>query len=248
MAIMDAHLDPSDILNLFTDLAEKNAIHCKESIQVAQRDIAELQAALSKKDCWRFRAAAPPPSCLLYINASLYDQKFDITFFLFHILFLSENVHLCSVCCWNHLLNSDMWPNIPQVHKCGDGTGIKLLKQEWGDLYHPHISIHTVADISPQMARSVASLSAQQQYRDIRRKQKVIIKLNIKYHVYKGPDDRIADDLKNKSMWLWFKVSKLLEHVTLLIDYSLISLRHLLPPCIHGLFVDRLNDLLWWWL
>lgn len=52
MAIMDAHLDPSDILNLFTDLADKNAIHCKESIQVAQRDIAELQAAISKKDCW----------------------------------------------------------------------------------------------------------------------------------------------------------------------------------------------------
>lgn len=51
MAIMDAHLDPSDILNLFTDLAEKNAIHCKECIRLAQQDISELQAALTKKDC-----------------------------------------------------------------------------------------------------------------------------------------------------------------------------------------------------
>lgn len=49
---MDAHLDPSDILNLFTDLAEKNAIHCKECILSAQQDILQLQAALSKKDCW----------------------------------------------------------------------------------------------------------------------------------------------------------------------------------------------------
>ena len=48
---MDAHLDPSDILNLFTDLAEKNAIHCKECILSAQQDILQLQAALSKKDC-----------------------------------------------------------------------------------------------------------------------------------------------------------------------------------------------------
>ena len=48
---MDAHLDPSDILNLFTDLAEKHAIHCKESIQLAQQDITELQAAITKKDC-----------------------------------------------------------------------------------------------------------------------------------------------------------------------------------------------------
>lgn len=48
---MDAHLDPSDILNLFTDLAEKHAINCKECISIAQRDITELQSALTKKDC-----------------------------------------------------------------------------------------------------------------------------------------------------------------------------------------------------
>lgn len=48
---MDAHLDPSDILNLFTDLADKNAIRCQECIHSAQQDILELQSALTKKDC-----------------------------------------------------------------------------------------------------------------------------------------------------------------------------------------------------
>ena len=69
---MDAHLDPSDILNLFTgahththththsltvyqstsfllpDLADKNAIDCSVTINLAQATIAELQGAITK--------------------------------------------------------------------------------------------------------------------------------------------------------------------------------------------------------
>ena len=64
---MDAHLDPSDILNLFTgththththshslplfllpDLADKNAIDCSVTIKLAQATIAELQGAITK--------------------------------------------------------------------------------------------------------------------------------------------------------------------------------------------------------
>lgn len=49
-AIMDAHLDPSDILNLFTDLADKRAIDCADTIKLAQDTIAELQALTRRDD------------------------------------------------------------------------------------------------------------------------------------------------------------------------------------------------------
>jgi len=45
---MDAHLDPSDILNLYTDLADKHAIDCPVTIQLTQATIAELQGAITK--------------------------------------------------------------------------------------------------------------------------------------------------------------------------------------------------------
>lgn len=47
---MDAHLDPSDILNLFTDLADKRAIDCADTIKLAQDTIAELQALTRRDD------------------------------------------------------------------------------------------------------------------------------------------------------------------------------------------------------
>jgi len=47
-AIMDAHLDPSDILNLYTDLADKHAIDCTVTIQLTRATIAELQGAITK--------------------------------------------------------------------------------------------------------------------------------------------------------------------------------------------------------
>ena len=76
-AIMDAHLDPSDILNLFTgkvwsdaqaavrctsckllrmsfvvaDLAEKRAIDGNNTIRIAQQTIHALQSDLTRKDC-----------------------------------------------------------------------------------------------------------------------------------------------------------------------------------------------------
>ena len=49
-AIMDAHLDPSDILNLFTDLAEKRAINGTDTIKLAQGTITELQALTRRDD------------------------------------------------------------------------------------------------------------------------------------------------------------------------------------------------------
>lgn len=48
-AIMDAHLDPSDILNLFTDLAEKRSIDAAVTITIAQNIVQDLQSDLTKK-------------------------------------------------------------------------------------------------------------------------------------------------------------------------------------------------------
>lgn len=70
---MDAHLDPSDILNLFTgeydihvgqvtiprletfssliDLAEKQAMDVEATIKIAQETIHTLQSDLTRKDC-----------------------------------------------------------------------------------------------------------------------------------------------------------------------------------------------------
>ena len=49
-AIMDAHLDPSDILNLFTDLAEKRAIDCIDTIRLAQDTISDLETLTRRDD------------------------------------------------------------------------------------------------------------------------------------------------------------------------------------------------------
>jgi hypothetical protein len=44
--IMDAQLDPSEILNLLTDLAEKKVMNCQKLISSAQRTINNLQTAV----------------------------------------------------------------------------------------------------------------------------------------------------------------------------------------------------------
>ena len=49
-AIMDAYLDPSDILDLFTDLAEKRAIDCIDTIRLAQDTITDLETLTRKDD------------------------------------------------------------------------------------------------------------------------------------------------------------------------------------------------------
>jgi hypothetical protein len=43
---MDAQLDPSEILNLLTDLAEKKVMNCQKLISSAQRTINNLQTAV----------------------------------------------------------------------------------------------------------------------------------------------------------------------------------------------------------
>lgn len=47
---MDAHMDSSDILNLFTDLADTKAIECVPTIVIAQRTIRDLVAALTRRE------------------------------------------------------------------------------------------------------------------------------------------------------------------------------------------------------
>ena len=49
-AIMDSRMDSSDILNLFTDLADLKAIDCVSTITIAQRTIRELLAALTQRE------------------------------------------------------------------------------------------------------------------------------------------------------------------------------------------------------
>lgn len=46
-AIMDSHMDSSDILNLFTDLADSKSIDCLQTITLAQRTIHRLVVALT---------------------------------------------------------------------------------------------------------------------------------------------------------------------------------------------------------
>ena len=48
---MDAHMDSSDILNLFTDLADTKAIDCNATISLAQTTIRELVCALTRRVC-----------------------------------------------------------------------------------------------------------------------------------------------------------------------------------------------------
>ena len=47
---MDAHMDSSDILNLFTDLADNKAISCLTTISIAQATIQQLISALTKRE------------------------------------------------------------------------------------------------------------------------------------------------------------------------------------------------------
>ena len=47
---MDAHMDSSDILNLFTDLADSKVINCSTTITIAQTTIRELVSALTKRE------------------------------------------------------------------------------------------------------------------------------------------------------------------------------------------------------
>ena len=47
---MDAHMDSSDILNLFTDLADSKAINCASTISLAQSTIRDLVCALTKRE------------------------------------------------------------------------------------------------------------------------------------------------------------------------------------------------------
>ena len=47
---MDARMDTSDILNLFTDLADTKTIDCIATIAIAQRTIRELQLALTRRE------------------------------------------------------------------------------------------------------------------------------------------------------------------------------------------------------
>ncbi|KAL5477266.1 hypothetical protein EMCRGX_G024036 [Ephydatia muelleri] len=49
-AIMDAHMDPSDIVNLFTSLADKKELKCLEILTCAQNIITDMQKALSRRD------------------------------------------------------------------------------------------------------------------------------------------------------------------------------------------------------
>ena len=47
---MDSHMDSSDILNLFTDLADSKAINCTATIGLAQSFIRDLVGALIRRE------------------------------------------------------------------------------------------------------------------------------------------------------------------------------------------------------
>ena len=47
---MDSHMDSSDILNLFTDLADSKAINCTATIALAQSFIRDLVCAITRRE------------------------------------------------------------------------------------------------------------------------------------------------------------------------------------------------------